>query len=289
MTLAVAASPVPCASDRAQPRPARTARKRHLAMCPPQFFEVSYSINPWMHPTEAVDRALAVRQWEAVRDTYLRLGHVVEVIAAPPGLPDAVFTANAGLVIDGKVLVSRFRHAERAGEEAVFLDWFRRQGYEVVRQATGFNEGEGDLLPTSRAILAGSGFRTAPEAHREIADFFARPVVSLELVDPRFYHLDTALAVLDDDTIAYFPQAFGTASRGVLEGLFPDAILATEADAAAFGLNACSDGRNVVLAAGATNLAGRLAERGFDPVLVDTSELQKSGGSAKCCTLELRS
>jgi N-dimethylarginine dimethylaminohydrolase len=266
--------------------PGRVVRPRHFAMCPPRFFEVSYSINPWMQPAREVDPALAMRQWQAVRDTYVRLGHRVDDIAPVPGLPDMVFTANAGLAMAGKALVSRFRHPERSGEEAAFRDWFRARGFETA-QAGLCNEGEGDYLVTSGGILAGSGFRSDTEACREVATFFHRPVVPLALVDPRFYHLDTALAVLDDDTIAYYPAAFSPESRALLQRRFPGAVLATEEDAMAFGLNACSDGRNVVLAAGATRLADRLAERGFDPVLVDTSELQKAGGSAKCCTLEL--
>lgn len=256
-------------------------------MAAPRHFDVTYRINPWMHPAAGVDRRLALTQWIALRDTYRALGHEVEELAPAKGLPDLVFTANAGLVIGNAVLLSRFRHPERRGEEAVFRDWFRAQGYDVV-QASRPNEGEGDCLVVGDTILAASGFRTKPAAHAQIAARFDRPVVSLVLADPRFYHLDTALSVLDDRTIAYYPGAFTPRSRHDLERLHPDAILATEEDAVAFGLNACSDGRNVVLAAGATAFAATLERRGFVPHLVDTSELQKAGGSAKCCVLELR-
>jgi N-dimethylarginine dimethylaminohydrolase len=255
-------------------------------MCPPRFFAVAYEINPWMHTDTPVDRDLAVAQWSAVRATYQRLGHVVDIVEPEPGLPDLVFTANAGLVVGRRVLLSRFRHAERAGEEQVFADWFEANGFEVER-ASGWNEGEGDLLACGDVVLAGWGFRTDPAVHAEVATFAGRDVVSLELVDPRWYHLDTALAVLDGDagTIAYHPGAFSAASRATLAERFPDAVIADERDALAFGLNACSDGRNVVLAAGAVGLAAALAARGFVPHLVDTSELQKAGGSVKCVSL----
>ena len=266
---------------------ARTARRLHVAMCPPVHFAVTYSINPWMEPSRGVDRALALRQWEALRATYVRLGHEVVEIPPVPGLPDLVFAANAGLVVDGRALASRFRHPERAGEEPVFVDWFRRQGL-PTRQAALTNEGEGDYLVAGDVILAGSGFRSDTDAYREVASTFDRPVLPLRLVDPRFYHLDTALAVLDDDTIAYWPGAFAPESRAALARRFPDAVLATEADALAFGLNACSDGRHVVLAEGADGLGAQLAARGYVPIPLDLSELQKAGGSAKCCTLELR-
>jgi N-dimethylarginine dimethylaminohydrolase len=256
-------------------------------MCPPQFFEIAYRINPWMQPSIPIDAARAARQWEAIRAAYEALGHEVDLIEPVAGLPDLVFTANAGLVIDDRVLVSHFRHPERTGEEAVFADWFRSQGYEPV-MARSLNEGEGDHLVIGDVILAGSGFRSDPDAALEVSRVFDREVLSLTLVDERFYHLDTALAVLDEDTVAYWPGAFDGRSRRLLGQRWPDAIVATEADAVAFGLNACSDGHHVVLAAGATGLAAALRARDYEPILLDTSELQRSGGSVKCCTLELK-
>ncbi|HEY6533454.1 MAG TPA: hypothetical protein VIY72_14190 [Acidimicrobiales bacterium] len=266
----------------------RRARRRQFAMCPPNHFGVEYEINPWMRRTIPVDLPLAQRQWEALRSTYERLGHLVEIIDPVEGLPDLVFSANAGLVLDGRVLLSRFRHTERRGEEDVFAAWFAERGFEVVR-ATSWNEGEGDLLLSGDLVLAGWGFRTDTAAHDEVRHFSGREVLALELVDPRWYHLDTALAVLDDEgAIAYYPPAFSPASQRVLAERFGDAVIASTADALAFGLNACSDGRHVVLAAGAVDLAGQLEARGFDPILLDTSELQKAGGSVKCATLEVR-
>jgi len=265
----------------------RVARRRHFLMCRPSHFDVSYSINPWMQPAKPTDRDLAVLQWEHLRRVYRRLGHRVELIAPLPGLPDMVFAANGATVVDGKVLSARFRHAERVAEGPAYLSWFRDRGY-LTREASFVNEGEGDYLVTGGRILAGTGFRTEARSHAEAQRFFGREVVTLTLVDPRFYHLDTALAVLGPDEIMYYPAAFSARSRAVLERLYPDAVLAGDADAEAFGLNAVSDGRHVVLAQQATGLIGELRARGFVPVGVDLSELMKSGGSAKCCTLELR-
>ncbi|MGQ0572883.1 MAG: dimethylargininase [Pseudonocardia sp.] len=256
-------------------------------MCPPEHFAVRYAINPWMDTARPVDPDRALRQWDALRRTYLDLGHAVQTIPAEPGLPDMVFAANGGLVIGGRALTARFTHAERAPEGPAYADWFRAAGL-TVTAAGHVNEGEGDLLPVGDLVLAGTGFRTTPEAHAQAQEVFGRPVVSLRLVDPRFYHLDTALAVLDEDTVAYYPEAFSPDSRATLRRLFPDALLAAERDAAVLGLNAVSDGRHVVLAAQATGLVRGLRERGFEPVGVDLSELLKAGGGAKCCTLELR-
>jgi N-dimethylarginine dimethylaminohydrolase len=270
-------------------RRARTARPRHYLMCRPTHFDVVYSINPWMDPKKPVDTQLAITQWEQLREVYLSLGHTVETIGPLPGLPDMVFAANGATVVDGRALVARFRNAERTDEAPAYHDWLRDHGFRHLRTARYVNEGEGDYLVTDNWLLAGTGFRSDPRSHTEAQEFFERPVISLTLVDPNYYHLDTALAVLDDSTIAYYPAAFSSGSRAVLQRLFPDAITASDDDAAAFGLNATSDGYNVVLPQNATGLARVLRSRGFNPIGVDLSELLKAGGSVKCCTLELRS
>jgi len=266
----------------------RTATRRHLLMCPPEFFTVRYSINPWMDVAVPVDRAVAQRQWTNLRDIYLELGHHVEVMNPTPGLPDMVFAANAGVVYDGRALVSNFTHPERQPESEGFLRWFREAGYSPACVATSQNEGEGDVLTVGGLMFAGAGTRTSRAAHQELREFFDVPVITLELVDPRFYHLDTAMTVLDERTVAYFPRAFSSASSALIEQLFPGAIQASETDACGFGLNAMSDGYNVVMSERALGLQDQLRAHGFNPIGVDMGELLKAGGSAKCCTLELR-
>lgn len=270
----------------------REASPRRYLMCPPTHFKVTYSINPWMDPTKPVDLPLALAQWEDLRDRYRALGHTVELLDPGPGLPDMVFAANGATVVDGRVLGARFAYPERSDEAAAHLDWFHRNGYPDtdVRVPDHVNEGEGDFAVTASWILAGRGFRSSPLSHDEAQEFFGRPVIGLELVDPRYYHLDTALCVLDDarDEVMYFPDAFSPGSRSVLRRLFPDALIATGDDAAALGLNAVSDGRHVLLPQAAVGLFGPLRERGFEPIGMDLGELLKGGGSVKCCTQELR-
>ncbi|OZB48560.1 MAG: N-dimethylarginine dimethylaminohydrolase [Cellulomonas sp. 14-74-6] len=270
--------------------PGATAR-RYL-MCEPTYYTVSYEINPWMHKDQPTETALAVQQWRRLRDTYLDLGHTVEQIDPIPGLPDMVYAANGATVVDGIVYSARFRYPERQPEGPAYQKWFADRGF-VTHTAARINEGEGDMLVAGRLVLAGTGFRTERSAHAEAQELFGHPVISLELVDPHYYHLDTALAVISSDPndpqVAYFPAAFSAGSRAVLEQLFPDALLATERDAQALGLNIVSDGQHVVHAPGAVDLAAKLRERGYDTIAVDTSELLKGGGGAKCCTLEIRS
>ena len=274
----------------------RIQQRRKYLMCQPAYFTVSYEINPWMHKADPTDTSKAVQQWQTLYDTYLALGHDVELIDPIAGLPDMVYTANGGFVVDGKALGVRFSVDERRGEERPFMDWFASHGIEVV-EPVAVQEGEGDILLVGQTILAGCGFRSSIDSHREIADVFGREVVSLKLVDPNFYHLDTAISVLDPvegpggvekGNIAYLPGAFDERSRGILEERYPDAIRVSKDDGAVFGLNAASDGRNVFISPRATGFDAQLRERGYNPVHVDLSELLLGGGGIKCCTLELR-
>jgi N-dimethylarginine dimethylaminohydrolase len=274
--------------------PVRHARLRHYLMCPPTYFDVTYSINPWMDPSRHVDRGLALQQWWGLVDVYRDTGHRVDLLEPLPGMPDMVFAANGATVVAGRALSARFANSQREAETAVHTAWHQRNGILYgggeVQQPIAVNEAEGDFAVLSKNILAGYGFRTTLDAHRELARLTDREVISLELVDPRLFHLDLALTVLDDvrDQIAYYPDAFSQDSRQLLRELFPDALIANEHDAYAFGLNAVSDGLHVFIPAGARQLREELATAGYWPISVDLSELIKGGGSVKCCTQEIR-
>ena len=269
----------------------RSAVPTAVLMCAPTHFDVLYAINPWMDPSVPTDTDKAVSQWRELRDTYTRLGIVVHEIPAEAGLPDMVYAANGALVVDSIAYTASFLFPERQPEASAYAAWLAGAGYEVV-EATEVNEGEGDFLVVGDVILAGTGFRSTIASHREVKRTFGRDVVTLMLVRPEYYHLDTALAVLDarpgHEVIAYLPSAFAPVSLAELERRFPDAILVDEDEAAMLGLNVVSNGRDVVLPARATKFAAALAERGFNPVGIDLSELLKGGGGVKCCTLALR-
>ncbi|MBN6052981.1 amidinotransferase [Nonomuraea sp. RK-328] len=260
---------------------------KHFLMCRPEHFAVEYAINPWMHPEAGADRDVAIRQWEGLKSTYESLGHQVSLIDPVEGLPDMVFAANGALVVDGRAYGARFAFPQRGPEGPAYLRWFAERGYPVL-EPEHVNEGEGDFLTLDEVVLAGTGFRTNVAAHLEAQEFVGRPVVSLTLVDPRFYHLDTALFPLDGRNVCYYPDAFSEGSRRVLARMFPDAVLASSADAEVLGLNAVSDGTHVVINYEAADLQLELKRRGYEPIPVDLSELRKAGGGPKCCTLEIR-
>ena len=273
--------------------PERVAHQRTVLMCRPEHFTVSYRINPWMHPEDPTDTSLAVRQWEQLYKIYQDLGFVVELIDPIAGLPDMVYSANGGFTLDGIAYGAKFQYDERGPEGPAYMEWFRNHGFEVAEPVS-VNEGEGDFLLVGDRILAGTGFRSDADSHDELRRIYDREVVTLKLIDPSFYHLDTAIAVLDPipvnghSNIAYLPKAFDRTSLDILEDLYPDAVLVNDEDAAVLGLNSFSDGKNVVIASRAVGFEASLRERGYTPIGVDLSELLLGGGGVKCCTLELR-
>lgn len=262
---------------------------RELLMVAPQYYEVVYEINPWMSRTRQADQPLAAAQWEGLRRVLTEeMG--AEVHLAPPvsGLPDMVFTANAGLVHGKRVVLSNFRHPERQGEAAHFRQWFAAHGYEVELLSEGyFFEGEGDALFVGDTLFSGYRFRTQVRAHQQVAELLGRRVLSLELTDPHFYHLDTCFCPLDAETVAYYPPAFDEYARRVIEANVPRRLEVTPEEAARFACNAVVLGRHVALNTGCPQFEAALRDWGFHPHLTPLDEFLKAGGSAKCLTLYL--
>lgn len=258
-------------------------------MCPADFFGIEYEINAWMHQDDQVSRSLAKQQWQDLYDIYTKqLGWQVDVIQPVEHLPDMVFATDCCLMINGKVFLSNFRYPERQPETEQFEHWFRAHGYNNLKKAAHFFEGGGDNLLCGNKILAGHGFRSAPEAADELRDYFGLEVVPLTIVDPFFYHLDTSLAVLSDDTVAFYPGAIDQASQKRLRAAVPNVIEATLEEAKAFGLNAVSDGHTVITSNAAESLLQKYRAAGFETIGTPILEFRKSGGGVKCLTLELR-
>jgi N-dimethylarginine dimethylaminohydrolase len=259
-----------------------------ILMCPPEFYGIEYEINPWMHRDKEADRERAHHQWTELHQTLVGLGVKVELITPAPGLPDLVFTANAGLVHRNRFVPSKFRHAQRQGESQLFVDWFRNQSWEIRELPSGDDfEGAGDALYCGDTLFAGYLHRSEIGSHRDLAEMLGCQVLSLELVDPRFYHLDTCFCPLSPGVALYFPGAFDEYGRRVLQENLTHLVEVEEPDAVRFGCNAVVVGPNVVHNAGCEKLALQLNEIGFTSHSVELGEFLKAGGSAKCLTLRL--
>jgi N-dimethylarginine dimethylaminohydrolase len=257
-------------------------------MCPPNYFAIEYEINAWMHQNNPVVTALAQQQWQSLRQIYTKqLGWDVQTIKPQLGLPDMVFATDCCLIINHKVLLSNFRYPERQPETQHYEKWFREHGFNHIKQARHCFEGGGDNLICGSKILSGHGFRSAIEAHAEIRKYFDREVISLRLIDPQYFHLDTAVAVLNANTIAFFPGALDEPSQKRLTATVPNIIEATAEEAAGFGLNVVSDGQTIIASNAIPSLLQKYQAAGFSVIGTPILEFRKAGGGVKCLTLEL--
>ncbi len=267
---------------------------RAVVLCRPDHFDVVDAENPHMvheGQLQRVDADAARKQWNSLVDAYRSIGVTVDIMDAADGLPDQVFTANPVFAYprrDGSAafIPARMRYPSRQ-PEVDLLDTFLQQHGATATEAPGNGrlEGGGDLLwkGTARILLGGHGFRSDLEDLRAAASVVDAPLIPLRLVDERFYHLDTCLCVLDDETAMWFPDAFDDASWWRLQDAFETLLEVPEAEALTFACNAhCPDGHHVVMDRANQGTAGILADAGFEPVLVDTSEFRKSGGSVYC-------
>lgn len=254
-------------------------------MCLPDYFDIEYEINPWMHVENKVDRKKAHEQWGNLYRTYKELGVQIELIQQVEGLPDMVFTANAGIVKGMTFVSGNFRHKERKGEEAHFQKWFTEHGYEV-KQLSHFQGGEGDALFYKGTLYMGYGFRSDLQVHKEFASLLCVPFVSLHLIDPYFYDFDTTFCPIGDRGFFYYPLAFDEESRDSLARV-DGAIEMTKAQAQGFIGNSVHIDGKLLVGYLDDDLKNKLAKLDVEPVLLDMSEFKKSGGGIKCLTLYL--
>ena len=259
-------------------------------MCRPTYYTIAYEINPWMRLQRQARHDRAITQWQVLYQLLTtRLGGTVKLLPPKPGVPDLVFTANAGLISGRTFIRSNFRYPQRQPEERLVETYFKRQGYRIVTLPRQYTfEGEGDALWVNGTLLFGFRFRSDEPTHESLARLLKARVLPVELADQRFYHLDTCFCPLDAHAALWFPRAFDRYGRKVIEGLVADPISVSEADAKRFACNAIVVGRAVVVHAGTSaGLRRQLERRNFRVYPVDLSEFLKAGGSAKCLVLQL--
>jgi N-dimethylarginine dimethylaminohydrolase len=261
---------------------------RKLLLCPPDYFGIEYEINPWMDRATNALPALALTQWQGLRDKLKELGCQIELIAPQPKLPDMVFTANAGLVVGNRFIRSNFRFEERRGEESHFEQWFAGQGYETVRLPEGlFFEGEGDALFGGDTLFCGYRYRSDIHSHRRLGELLKCLVVSVELVEARFYHLDTCFCPLPNGGAIWYPPAFDAYGQQAIRQHLGELIEVASDEAMQFACNAVVWGKEIVLPEGCPKLCQALFKHGWNPHPLPMTEFLKAGGACKCLTLFL--
>jgi N-dimethylarginine dimethylaminohydrolase len=260
----------------------------HILMCPPDFYGIHYEINPWMDMSRQAEHAVAVEQWHGLHRHITEAGARVSLLEPVSGLPDLVFTANAAMIYGRQALVSRFRHRQRQGEEPYNRSWFSANGFEVVDVPENFSfEGAGDALFCGDTLYAGYRMRSDAAGHQQIGRMLAVRVIPVELVDARYYHLDTCFCPLAEGEAIWYPPAFDDYGQRAIREHVPKLIAAEPAEAERFACNAVVIGRRVLTNTGCDRLHAALAARGYDPIATPLDEFVKAGGSAKCLTLRL--
>lgn len=258
-------------------------------LCAPTFYDVTYEINPWMKVERTPERSRAARQWQELHHTIIRFGGWVEYVEPVKGQPDMVFTANAGLVRGARVVLARFRHRERQGEEQPFREWFERHGYQVHTVTKGAFEGEGDALLGGERLFAGCGFRTDRAVYEEVAQhLMIADLVLCELVDPYFYHLDTCFCPLNERQALFVRSAFAPDTVRRMEQHL-ELWSVPEEEAHRFACNAVIVNRQVIIPAGCPQTAAHLDTWRYTAHQIELSEFIKAGGAAKCLSLKIPS
>jgi arginine dihydrolase len=261
---------------------------RRYLMCPAKHYGVLYEINPWMRREVAVDPDRSMAQWEQLVENVEAAGGTVETIEPVDGLPDMVFTANAGLVWGDRFVSSRFKHPERSGEEAHYRRWFKDHGWRVAAlDGRPYFEGAGDALPFRDRILAGYRIRSEFDAHTALAKLLDVEVLSIELTDQRFYHLDLTFCPLDEGRAIIAPEAWDDYGREVVKAVVPEPITLTHDEALDFCANSVVVGGVIVMPACTTRLERELNRAGFDVCVSPVAEFLKAGGGVRCLTLAL--
>lgn len=241
-----------------------------------------------MSRDRAADTPMVQAQWRGLHEELSKLDTKVHLVPPQPDLPDMVFTANAGLAVGRRFIPSNFRHEERSAEAGYFAEWMEQHGYEVIWLPKDlYFEGEGDALFGGDALFCGYKFRTDINAHRAVADILGCLVISVELVDPRFYHIDTCFCPLPDGSGFWFPGAFDEYGQRAIRDRIPDIIDVPEEEATFFCCNAVVIDRDIVLPAGPEKLIGKLRDRGYDCHPLPMTEFLKAGGACKCLTMLL--
>ncbi len=257
-------------------------------MCPPEHYGVLYEINPWMHQEVVVDLERARAEWGALVAALREAGAEIEVLEPQPGLPDLVFTANAGTVNGRCFVPSRFRHPERQGEVAHTVAWFRAAGYTVAELPPEVShEGAGDALPFDGVFLSGYRYRSDAAAHLELSRLVGVPVRPVELSDARYYHLDLTFCPLDERRALIAPHAWDTYGLRVVEALVPEPFPLEPHETAQFCANSVVVGTSVIMPACPPRVGRQLEAWGFDVVVVPVGEFRKAGGACRCLTLAL--
>jgi len=258
---------------------------KKVLMCHPRYYQVKFQLNPWMNPKQSVNLPVAVYQWQKLKRLIENFLNLKTVSVKPrKNLPDLVFSTDAGIVYHQTFVQANFYYQQRKKEVEIYKRYFKKRNYKIYQLFKSNTFEGGDFLFWHDKILAGWGFRTAKKAHQKLANFFGKKLISLKLINPYFYHLDTALCILDEKTAAFYPQAFDRNSCLLIKKIFPRLIKAKKEEAFNFCLNALVYQKKIITSKGLSGLADEFKSLGFQTKEIDVSEFKKACSGVHCLT-----
>jgi N-dimethylarginine dimethylaminohydrolase len=260
----------------------KTKYIKQVLMCKPDYFSVDYQINPWMQ-IGSVNKLKAKSQWNILVASLKKQKIRVNIIRQKKGLPDMVFAADQGIIKNKNLVLSNFHYMQRQNETNFYLKWFEKQDFTIHKLPKNyFFEGSGECLWLGEKLLIGTGFRNSPNICKFLSKFLKREAICLELVNPKFYHLDTCVFVLNSDTVFYYPPALSPKSIKTLKSIAKNLIQLQDNEANNFAANSITTDHHVILQRGNSNSANNLSSLGYKTVELDVSEFMKSGGGIHC-------
>lgn len=253
-----------------------------IIMSPPDYYDIEYVINPWMDLNNPVDPDKAQDQWQALNNSYKSLGYSIKIIPPKEGLPDLAFTTDHITKLNSHFIASRFFYKERQVEQAYIIPWYEKHGYQITQLPKDHYMEGGDILMHNGNVYIGYGFRTSQNTASFIRTLTEIPTTPLKLIDKHFYHLDTCLLPLDNNTAFYYPEAFDQQSRKILEENIDNLIPFTQKEVNHFAANSVLLGKTIIHQKGTDSFPDKLHKLGYKTIELDMSEYNKSGGGIHC-------
>lgn len=268
----------------------KTKYVKEVLMCKPDHFSVEYQINPWMK-IGSVDQLKAKSQWNKLVQSLKKQDIKINVINQKKGLPDMVFAADQAVIKDKNLVVSNFHYKERQNEVSEYLPWFEKQNHSFNihhMPKNYFFEGSGECIWQGDRLFIGTGFRNSPDVCKFLSRFLGVETVCLELIDPKYYHLDTCFFVLNPETAFYYPPALSKKSIKLIKKLIPNLIPIEIKEAENFAANSLVTDHHVIMQKGNTKFSQAITKLGYKTVELNVSEFMKSGGGIHCLVQTLK-
>lgn len=259
-----------------------------VVLCEPQYMEIKEVINDVQkeYIEDNIDRSLAISQHHEFEQTLRNAG--VEVIKLKPSKnhPEQVFTRDIGFSLGNRLFISEMANPIRQGEEQVLAQWMKDHDIFYKKLSTHSIEG-GDVIVDGKRVFIGMSHRTSKKAiqalQRELPDFEIRPIS----FNPKYLHLDCVFNILSSKDALIFPDAFDKKTVDLLSSLY-QLIEVSESEQFSMGTNVLSIGQSRVLSLPINgDVNQQMRQRGYEVLEVDFSEIIKSGGSFRCCSMPI--